>query len=169
VPILFDAYLADSAAALLQDASLLSLIDALGEVIVPTIDDVWETLQRLMADLPEVAQVSQAGLYPGLANVNLGAVSNFTGPFELVAVMDGVLITVEDTGGHLGQRYLPTSQPVISHAGFLTFGDGTDWEDIQALSISARCYTPRVFHNASALSIVPTLGVHGTVQPWTKK
>ncbi len=168
MPIPFDAYLVDSAAALLTDIELILLLDRLGEVTVPTIDDVWESLQRLMADLPEAAQASQAGIYPGYGEVILGDITEFTGPLELEATMDGVLITVEDVAGFLGKRWLPSSQAVISHAGFVTFGDGGDWEDIQALAISSRCYTPRVFSAPSSVCIVPTPGVHGTVQPWRK-
>lgn len=168
MPIPFDAYLVESVGLLLVDEKVDILIDRLGEVTVPTIADVWETLQRLLADLPQAAQATMVGAYPGYANVILGAITEFAVPIELTADMDGVLITIEDVGGQLGKRYLPTAQPVIQHAGFLTFGDGGDWEDIQALAISSRAYTPRVFQNPSSVCIVPTPGVHGTVQPWRK-
>lgn len=168
MPIPFDAYLVDAAVFLLEDAAATLLIDRLGEVPVATITDVWETLQRLMADLPEAAQASTVAAYPGYANVVLGTEVAFTGPLQLDATMDGVLVTIVDTVGNLGKRELPTTQKVIGHAGFLTFGDGGDWEDIQALAVDSRIYTPRVHQHPSAVCIVPTPGVHGTIQPWRK-
>lgn len=108
-----------------------------------------------------------APVWPGIDGVTLGTPVAITGVHDIIAPMDGVIITITTPPTRLGQRLLGT-EPYDYGIGELAFDDGDgNVEMWQYMGFRTMILTPKSMATAGGCHLRLLGGAEGTLTPWT--
>lgn len=123
--------------------------------------------QQIKALLFPTALVDVAPVWPGLANVTLGTPVSLALGVTITTPMDGVLVEITSVPAKQGSFAFDAISS-WRNVGALAFGsDNGDYEFPQTLGFTSAVYTPKQLLHAASVAVRTTIGVAGTITPWT--
>jgi hypothetical protein len=123
--------------------------------------------QQIKASLYPALALNELPLWPGVANVTFGSPVALDVSGTITEQMDGVVISITSVPlkqGSFGFDTL-TSWRNVGAIAFLS--DDGEAEFPQTLGFNSAIFTPKAMAHAAGLVFRTTIGVSGTITPWT--